>query len=180
MIPRCTRPREGNQYYFGAKANIGAARGSSRRQCRGCYPGDKLLHGEERVVCVDAGYTDVEKCSEHEGQQVIWQIEARRSASYQAICKVEKAEAQIRTKVEHSFRVIKRQFSYAKVRFRGLAKTRHRWSRGLPVKLVDGSPTFVGYRRRWACNAENGHCELAAVKHRQSILSERFESICRV
>jgi len=28
----------------------------------------------------------------------------------------------VRTKVEHPFRVIKRQFGYAKVRFQGLAK----------------------------------------------------------
>ncbi|WP_248681214.1 transposase, partial [Zestomonas thermotolerans] len=33
-----------------------------------------------------------------------------------------KAKAQVRAKVEHPFRVIKRQFGYTKVRFRGLAK----------------------------------------------------------
>ena len=31
-------------------------------------------------------------------------------------------KAQVRAKVEHPFRVIKRQFGYTKVRFRGLAK----------------------------------------------------------
>ncbi|AKF47385.1 Transposase DDE domain protein [Pseudomonas syringae pv. syringae B301D] len=36
--------------------------------------------------------------------------------------KIEKAKAQVRAKVEHPFRVIKRQFGYEKVRFRGLAK----------------------------------------------------------
>ncbi|HCL14450.1 MAG TPA: IS5/IS1182 family transposase, partial [Pseudomonas sp.] len=36
--------------------------------------------------------------------------------------KIEKAKAQVRAKVEHPFRVIKRQFGYTKVRFRGLAK----------------------------------------------------------
>ena len=35
---------------------------------------------------------------------------------------IEKAKAQVRAKVEHPFRVIKRQFGYTKVRFRGLAK----------------------------------------------------------
>jgi IS5 family transposase len=34
----------------------------------------------------------------------------------------EKAKASIRARVEHPFRVIKRQFGYAKVRFRGLVK----------------------------------------------------------
>nr|WP_256211723.1 MULTISPECIES: transposase [Pseudomonas] len=34
----------------------------------------------------------------------------------------EYAKAQVRAKVEHPFRVIKRQFGYTKVRFRGLSK----------------------------------------------------------
>ena len=95
----------------------------------------QLLHGEENLVCADAGYTGVEKRSEHEGRPVIWQIAARRStykkhgklsALYKALRKIEKAKAkakaQTRAKVEHPFRVIKRQFGYTKVRFRGLVK----------------------------------------------------------
>jgi IS5 family transposase len=39
-----------------------------------------------------------------------------------AIEKREKCKASIRTRVEHPFRVIKRQFGLMKVRFRGLAK----------------------------------------------------------
>ena len=46
----------------------------------------------------------------------------KRSALYKAKRKIEKAKAQVRAKVEHPFRVIKRQFGYVKVRFRGLAK----------------------------------------------------------
>jgi len=82
-------------------------------------------------VCADAGYTAVEKRPEHERRSVIWQIVARRSAYkkhgkrsalYKAIRKIEKAKAQVRAKVEHPFRVIKRQFGCTKVRFSGLAK----------------------------------------------------------
>src|SRR5690606_30368822 len=60
-----------------------------------------------------------------------WQVAARRSTYkkldkrsvlYKAKRKIEKAKAQVRAKVEHPFRVIKRQFGYTKVRFRGLAK----------------------------------------------------------
>lgn len=36
--------------------------------------------------------------------------------------KIEYAKAQVRAKVEHPFRVIKRQFGYTKVRYRGLKK----------------------------------------------------------
>ncbi|MCF5710788.1 transposase, partial [Pseudomonas syringae] len=60
-----------------------------------------------------------------------WQVAARgstykkhgkHSALYKAMRKIEKAKAQVRAKVEHPFRVIKRQFCYEKVRFRGLPK----------------------------------------------------------
>src|SRR5690606_36555843 len=92
---------------------------------------DQLLHGDENLVSGDAGYTGVEKRAEHAGRPVIWQIAARRSTYkqlskrsplYKAKRKIEKAKAQVRAKVEHPFRVIKRQFGYTKVRFRGLAK----------------------------------------------------------
>lgn len=83
------------------------------------------------VVCADAGYTGVEKREEHAGRQVIWQVTAhrrtyqklgKRSALYKAKHQIEKAKAQVRAKVEHPFRGIKRQFGYVKVCFRGLAK----------------------------------------------------------
>ena len=76
---------------------------------------DKLLHGVENVVRADAGYTGVEKRSEHAGREVIWQVAARRSTYrklgknsplYKAKRKIEKAKAQVRAKVEHPFRVI--------------------------------------------------------------------------
>ena len=91
----------------------------------------RLLHGEENEVCADAVYTGVERREEHMGRQVIWQVAARRSTYekqgkrsilYKMIRKIEKAKAQVRTKVEHTFRVIKCQFNYTKVRFRGLVK----------------------------------------------------------
>ena len=90
---------------------------------------DKLLHGEENVVRPMPA-TPASKAPEHEGREVIWQIAARRStykrldkrsALYKAKRKIEKAKAGAR-QVEHPFRVIKRQFGYVKVRFRGLAK----------------------------------------------------------
>lgn len=137
--PEMHQTKKGNQYFFGMKAHIGADAESglvhsvvgTAANVADVTQVDKLLHGEENVVCADAGYTGVEKRAEHEGRQVIWQIAARRStykqlskrsALYKAKRKIEKAKAQVRSKVEHPFRVIKRQFGYIKVRFRGLAK----------------------------------------------------------
>ena len=87
-----------------------------------------LLHGKEQVVYADAGYTGVQ--SRVERRELCWQVAARRNrikamrdgAEKRAIQKLEKRKASIRARVEHPFRVIKRQFGLTKVRFRGLAK----------------------------------------------------------
>ncbi len=137
--PEMHQTKKGNQYYFGMKAHIGADAESglvhsvvgTAANVADVTQVDKLLHGEENMVGADAGYPGVEKRPEHEGREVIWQIAARRStykklskrsALYKAKRKIEKAKAQVRAKVEHPFRVIKRQFGYVKTRFRGLAK----------------------------------------------------------
>ena len=137
--PEMHQTKKGNQYYFGMKAHIGVDDESglvhsvvgTAANVADVTQVVKLLHGVENVVCADAGYTGVEKRSEHAGREVIWQVAARRSTYrkldknsplYKAKRKIEKAKAQVRAKVEHPFRVIKRQFGYVKVRFRGLAK----------------------------------------------------------
>jgi len=137
--PEMHQTKKGNHYYFGMKAHIGVDDESglvhsvvgTAANVADVTQVDKLLHGVENVVCADAGYTGVEKRSEHAGREVIWQVAARRSTYrklgknsplYKAKRKIEKAKAQVRAKVEHPFRVIKRQFGYVKVRFRGLAK----------------------------------------------------------
>ncbi|MNO31876.1 Transposase DDE domain protein [compost metagenome] len=100
-------------------------------QCGRCHSGDQTGPWRENAVCADAGYTGVEKRKKHEGRSAIWQIAARRSTYqkygkrhvlYRVRRKIVKAKAQVRAKVEHPSRVIKQQFGYVKVRFRGLAK----------------------------------------------------------
>ena len=79
----------------------------------------------------DAGYTGVDKRPEHQNRKMIWSIAARPSTykkhDKESLIgrlrrKIEYTKAQLRAKVERPFRVIKRQFGYTKVRFRGLAK----------------------------------------------------------
>lgn len=137
--PEMHQTKKGNQYYFGMKAHIGVDDESglvhsvvgTAATVADVTQVDKLLHGDENVVCADAGYTGVEKRSEHADREVIWQVAARRStykmldkrsALYKAKRKIEKAKVQVRAKVEPPFRVIKRQFGYTKVRFRGLVR----------------------------------------------------------
>ncbi|MEO4016692.1 IS5 family transposase [Pseudomonas rossensis] len=137
--PEMHQTKKGNQFYFGMKAHIGAdAESGLVHHVHGTAANvadvtqvAELLHGEENAVYADAGYTGVEKRDEHENRELIWQIAARRSTYsklskrsliYKAKRKIEYLKAQTRAKVEHPFRVIKRQFGYVKVRFRGLMK----------------------------------------------------------
>ncbi len=93
-----------------------------------------LLHGEESHVYADAGYTGVAKreeiVSDEAKRQVEWYVAEKRGTIdampegklKEQAKKVEKLKAQIRALGEHPFRVVKCQFGYVKVRFRGLAK----------------------------------------------------------
>ena len=90
-----------------------------------------LVHGEETNVLADAGYQGVGKWQETQNIEVNWHVAMRpgkrkvldKSTPKGAILdQLERAKARIRAKVEHPFRVIKRQFGHVKVRYRGLAK----------------------------------------------------------
>ena len=94
--------------------------------------GNSLLQGQESVAFGDAGYQGVEKRADANiNTNIQWHIAMRpgkRKALNKGneadalIDKAEKLKAGIRAKVEHPFRVIKRQFGFVKVRYRGLKK----------------------------------------------------------
>ena len=136
--PEMHQTKKVNQYFFGMKAHIGVDAESSlvyslvgtAANVADVTQVDQLLHGEETYVGGDAGYTCVYKRAEHQDRQMVWST-AVRPSSYkkhveksliaQFYCKIEFIKSQLRAKVEHPFRVIKRQFGYTKFRFRGLA-----------------------------------------------------------
>ena len=89
----------------------------------------QLLHGEEQAAFGDAGYQGVHKRAEAAGPT--WHVAMRPGLRRKlnpfierdfVAERVEKMKASIRAKVEHPFRVLKRQFGFTKVRYRGLAK----------------------------------------------------------
>ena len=136
--PEMHSSKKGNQWYFGMKAHIGADADSGLvHSVRGTAghvadiaEGNTLLHGQESVAFGDAGYRGIDKRADAKGG-VTWHV-AMRPGKRRAlnkddeadalIDKAEKLKAAIRAKVEHPFRVIKRQFGFVKVRYRGLAK----------------------------------------------------------
>ena len=87
-----------------------------------------LLHGKEQQVWADSGYRGAQ--AHVSRQDLQWHIAARPSdmaklpegRQKKAAQKREYRKASVRAKVEHPFRVIKRQFGLTKFRFRGLVK----------------------------------------------------------
>ena len=82
------------------------------------------------MVFADAGYQGVERREENRGRPVTWRV-AMRPGRRRALpdtetgrlqAWIERIKASIRAKVEHPFRIIKRQFGHTRVRYRGLAK----------------------------------------------------------
>ncbi len=89
-----------------------------------------LLHGNEENVYGDAGYQGAEKREENQGRAVSWHV-ALRPGKRRALPdtpqgrfldQLERVKAQIRSKVEHPFHVLKNLLAYRKTRYRGLAK----------------------------------------------------------
>jgi len=134
--PEMHQAKKGNQWHFGMKAHIGVDADSglvhsvigTAANINDVTQGHGLLHGQEAVVFADAGYQGAEKRAEATG--VKWQV-AMRPGKRRALAdggwgalleQAEKLKASVRAKVEHPFRVIKRQFGHIKVRYRGLAK----------------------------------------------------------
>ena len=136
--PEMKQSKKGNQWHFGMKAHIGVdaesglvhtVRGTSGN-VSDVVEANSLLHGDEQDAFGDAGYQGAAKRPDAK-DGVTWHI-ARRPSSRRPfenegklgglIDKIEHLKASVRAKVEHPFRVIKRQFGHMKVRYRGLAK----------------------------------------------------------
>lgn len=129
--------KKGNNYYFGMKAHIGADADSGLVHTVICTPAntsdvtqaEALLHGEEEVAFGDAGYQGAHKRPESTMKN--WHVAMRPGKRRKLdpsnprdaiVNEIERLKASVRAKVEHPFRVIKRQFGFTKVRYRGLAK----------------------------------------------------------
>ena len=137
--PEMHQTKKGNQWHFGMKAHIGVDADSglehtvvgTAANVNDVTQAHALVHGAETDVFADSGYQGVGKREESQEIKVNWHVAMRpgkrkvldKSKPRGAILdQLERAKARIRDKVEHPFRVIKRQFGHVKVRYRGLAK----------------------------------------------------------
>lgn len=137
--PEMHQTKKGNQWHFGMKAHIGVDADSglvhtvkgTAANVNDVVEANSLLHGRETDAFGDAGYQGAAKRPDARAG-MHWHI-AMRPGKRRALDKsnpmggllnkLEQVKASIRAKVEHPFRVIKRQFGHTKVRYRGgLAK----------------------------------------------------------
>jgi IS5 family transposase len=135
--PEMRQTQKSGNWYFGMKAHIGVDAESglvhtvvgTAANVHDITEAHALLHGQETDVYADAGYQAIEKRCEtgavrwhiamRPGKRKKLDLSDRLDAIYDQI---ERLKGGVRAKVEHPFRVLKRQFAYTKTRYRGLMK----------------------------------------------------------
>lgn len=131
--PEMHQTKKGNQWYFGMKIHVGADLNSALAHTASVTPANasdiselpRLLREHDRAVFADKGYVNnaIKRAARRAG--VYWGVALKASAQHKLTAanrRTNRKRSAIRARVEHIFRVIKRQFGYTKVRYRGLEK----------------------------------------------------------
>jgi IS5 family transposase len=131
--PEMRSSKKGNQWYFGMKAHIGVDARSGLVHTAGVTTGsvhdakvmDCLVRPDDTAVYGDKGYASDRRKGAAEAAGVLWAVKEKAKPGRNLTVR-QRARNQrfgkVRAKVEHVFRVLKCQFGYRKVRYRGIAK----------------------------------------------------------
>lgn len=134
--PDMKQTRKGNQWYFGMKTHIGVDSKTRLIHSVVVTPANvhdsqvlgDLLHGNETRVWGDSAYTG-QKQVIHERAPNAKDFTQRKGSRYRQLTEEERSsnrhKSKIRSRVEHLFGILKGQFGYKKVRYRGLDKNAH-------------------------------------------------------
>ncbi|AXI53271.1 IS5/IS1182 family transposase [Sulfitobacter sp. JL08] len=134
--PEMSSTKKGNDWYFGMKAHVGVDADSgivhsletTTAKTHDSQVWDELLHGNETSVWADKGYVHSEReaaFTKDAGR--FWGVmrKAPKGGELDPLdVQINRIIAKVRAKVEHPFRILKRQFGHVKTRYRGLAKNR--------------------------------------------------------
>jgi IS5 family transposase len=131
--PEMHQTRKGQQWYFGMKLHIGVDSKTGlvhSARVTAANEHDKhsipdLLHGEERRVYGDSAYhrqkeliaSKAPHAQDFTNERTRWKGYVDEEAK-----RKNRTKSKVRAKVEHVFAVVKRQWGFTKVRYRGLAK----------------------------------------------------------
>jgi IS5 family transposase len=137
--------QEGKQWFFGLKAHIGVdartglthSLSTTAANVHDITETENLLHDDESFISADLGYRGAQKREELKSIKADWLI-AEMPSKVRTLKKhprknkqpiqTEYIKASIQAKVEHSFKIIKCQFGFRKVMYRGLAKNDNKLS----------------------------------------------------
>ena len=146
--PEMHQTKKGNQWYHGMKIHSGVDAGTGYVHTITATPANtadideasKLIRKDDEVVYGDSAYSGMAKREEITSDQNLSGIEFRtclRPSSLKTFSgytginwekQIENRKSSVRCKVEHPFLIVKRQFGYAKVAYRGLAKNLNRFN----------------------------------------------------
>lgn len=131
--PEMSSTKKGNNYFFGMKMHIGVdnknglvhtlktttAKTSDRDEFY------NLLHGNEKIILGDKGYYKEQDKADFRSNGVFFGVLDKAKRNHKLTSKQKKRNkrlSSIRAKVEKPFQIIKCQFNYVKVRYKGLFK----------------------------------------------------------
>src|SRR5271170_3650390 len=136
--PEMHQTRKGKQWYFGMKAHVGvdsrtklihtAVVTAANVSDVAVLP--DLLHGEETRVWGDGAYQGqtevIRKCAPAARDFTQRRCRYKGQIVDEVAWAKNRTKSKVRAKVEHVFQVMKLQFGFVKVRYRGLKKNAHR------------------------------------------------------
>lgn len=146
--PEMHQTKKGNQWYHGMKIHSGVDAGTgyvhtitaTAANVHDIDETHNLIREDDEVVYGDSGYSGLTKREEIASDEHLCKIEFRTclrpsslktSSSYKGINwekQIENRKSSVRCKVEHPFLIVKRQFGYAKVAYRGIVKNFNRFN----------------------------------------------------
>ena len=130
--PEMSSTKKGNTWHFGMKAHVGTdVQGlvhtveTTSARVHDVDMMETCLHGEEEEIYADKGYVSKVRKEQAEARGATWRVlrKATRSRKLNgADQSFNRKSNRTRARVEHVFGVIKHQWGYRKVRYRGLQK----------------------------------------------------------
>lgn len=131
--PDMHQTRKGNQWYFGMKTHIGVDSKTKLIHSVAVTPANchdsqilpDLLHGDETRVWGDSAYSGQGEMIKQQSSEAK-DFTNKKGSRYKKLTdrdrQVNRQKSKIRSRVEHVFGVMKCQFGYKKVRYKGLDK----------------------------------------------------------
>ncbi len=130
--PEMRQAKKGNTWHFGMKVHVGTDRRgvvhslvTTHAAAADITQMDALLHGQEREVFGDQAYWKEADRQRFVARGVRYRVN-RRGTHHRPLTahqkKINQSRSRTRARGEHPFRIVKRLWGFAKVRYRGLLK----------------------------------------------------------